>query len=59
VGFILGLALVAGLAWFVLSELGIPAWPWFEEHRAVRPVLLLVLAFLVLALLVAVASSLL
>jgi len=59
VEYIFGVAIVAGLAWFVLSDLGLPAWPWFERHRAVRPVLLLALAFLILALLAALARTLL
>src|SRR6266446_4972415 len=58
VEYILGAALVAGLAWFVVSDLGLPAWPWFEEHRAVRPVLVAIIVVLSLALLLAVASRL-
>ena len=56
VEYIFGAVIVVGLAWLVLSDLALPAWPWFEEHRAVRPILLAVLAFLMLALVVAVVS---
>jgi len=54
--YILAAALVAGLAWFVLSDLGLPAASWFEEHRAVRPVLVGIIVVLSLVLLVAVGS---
>jgi len=59
VEYLLGVAIVVGLAWFLISDLGLPAWPWFDRHRAVRPVLLVVLMFLILALLGAVARKLL
>jgi hypothetical protein len=59
VEYILGVAMVVGLAWLLLSDLGLPALPWFERHRAVRPMLLVVLMFLILALLGAVARKLL
>jgi hypothetical protein len=35
-------ALALLLSWIVLSDLGLPAAPWFERHRAVRPALLCV-----------------
>ena len=49
-------AAVLVFAWLLLSELGLPAALWFEEHRAVRPVLLGIVAVLLLALLIRVAK---
>jgi hypothetical protein len=46
------------LIWLGLSDLGLPAAPWFERHRAVRPALLCVVVVLLVALLVVVASRL-
>ena len=58
VNFIVIVALVLGVAWFVVAEFSIPAASWFEDHRTVRPVLLAVMAILLLALLLLIGKGL-